>query len=99
MQQIHDKVVFHTIRGEQLTKIQKHGVLQVLMILKQKRCRKIKGRAVADGRKQISVSKKSDVTSPTSSTESVLITPEIDTAEVQDVAVIDAPGEFLTDDM
>ena len=52
MQQMHDKVVFHPITGEQLTKKQKNGALQVLMFLEQKRCGEIKGRAVADGRKQ-----------------------------------------------
>ena len=42
MQQIHDKVVFHLIKGKQLNRIQKHGVLGVLIFLKQKRCWKIK---------------------------------------------------------
>ena len=71
----------------------------MLMFLKQKRCRKIKGRAVANGLKQRAGSKKSDVTSPTSSTESVLITASIDAAEGRGVAVIYAPGAFLTSDM
>ena len=42
---------------------------------------------------------KSDVTSPTAATESVLITTDIYPSEGQDVAVIDAPGAFLTADM
>ena len=69
------------------------------MFLKPKLCRKIKGRAVAEGKKQREGSKKSDVTSPTAATESVLITAAIDAAEGRDVAVIDAPGAFLTADM
>ena len=43
--------------------------------------------------------KKSDVTSPTAATESVLVTAEIDATEGRDVSVIDAPGAFLTSDM
>ena len=34
MQQMHDKVVFHPIKGEQLTNKQKNGALQVLIFLK-----------------------------------------------------------------
>ena len=51
MQQMNDKVVFRPIKGEQLTRIQNHGALRVLTVLKQKRCRKIKDRAVANGKK------------------------------------------------
>ena len=43
--------------------------------------------------------KKSDITSPTAATELVLFTSAIDATECQDVAVIDAPGAFLTADM
>ena len=39
-----------------------------------------------------------EVTSPTVATKYVLITTTIDTAENQDVAVIDNPGTFLTSD-
>ena len=52
IQQIYDKVVFHPIKGEQLTKKQKHGALKVLIFLKQKRYGKIKFCAVADGPNQ-----------------------------------------------
>ena len=96
---IYDKVVFHPIKGKQITKKKKHEALRVIMFLKQKRCGKIKGRAVADRLNQIEISKKSDVTSPMAATESVLITAEIDVTKGWDVAVIDAPGAFLTADM
>ena len=71
----------------------------MIIILKQKLCDKIKGCAVADGQKQRAGLKKSDVTSPMSATESVLITASIDATEGRDVAVIDAPVAFLTADM
>ena len=50
----------------------------MLIFLKQKICEKIKGCAAADGQKQRTGSKKSDVTSPTASIELVLITAAID---------------------
>ena len=78
MHQIHDKVLFHSIKGKQLTRSQKHGALQVVMFLKQKRCGKMKVRAVADRRKQRTGSKISDFTSPTAATELLLITASID---------------------
>ena len=69
------------------------------MFLKQKRCGKINDLAVADGRTQREVSKKSDITSPTEATESVIITVAIYAKEVRYIAVIYAPGAFLTANM
>ena len=96
---MHDKVVFHLIKGEQLTRSHKHGALQVIILLKQNRFGKIKGQAVTDQQKQIEVSKKSDATSPKAETELVLITSVIEAAEGRHVAVIDAPRAFLKADM
>ena len=96
--QLHDKVVFSIIKGKQLTKIQKRETTQVLMFMKQKRCEK-KGHAVSEGWKQITILNKSDVTSPTAATQSVLITAEIYAIENMDVDVIYALREFLTADM
>ena len=59
----------------------------------------MKGRAVADRRKQRSGSNKSDITLPTAANESVLIPASTDATEGRDVAVIGAPGAFLADDM
>ena len=42
IQRMHDKVVFHPIKGEKLTKSQKQAAIRVLMFLKQKQCGKIK---------------------------------------------------------
>ena len=52
LQQMNNKVLFHSINGEQLTRKQKNVALQVIMFLEQKRYGKIKGRAVVDGRKK-----------------------------------------------
>ena len=105
MQQMNDNVVFHPMKGEQLTRNQKQRTLWVIVFLKHKWYIEIKGRAVADGWKKIVISKKSDVTSPTAATELVLITAAIDAAEcwdisvIGDISVIDAPWAFMAADM
>ena len=68
------------------------------MFLKNKGCVKVKGRAIADGGKQRNGYNKSDVTSPNSATEFVLITSKIDVTENWYVAVINTPWAFLTAD-
>ena len=40
-----------------------------------------------------------DVTSPTVSTDAIMLTAKIDALEVRDVAVVDIPGEYLSADM
>ena len=57
---------------KQLTKYQKIGTLNAIDLIKQKRCGKIKGRAVADGRKQRDLYSKHEVLSPALSLESFL---------------------------
>ena len=65
--------------------------MQALMFLKQKRTWLIKGCGVANGRPQRENSKKGEATSPTVSTESVLITCCIDAMEGRDFAVANIP--------
>jgi hypothetical protein len=65
------------------------------MFLKQKRDGKIKGRTVAGGNQKWDYISKEDASSPTVSTESVLLTCIIDAAEDRDVAVIDIPNAFI----
>ena len=93
---MHDKVVFYPLRASKLTRKQKMDALCAIIFLKQTRCGRIKGRTVADGRKQRKNSIKTDATSPTVTTESVLITAAIEATKGRDVAVINAPGSFLT---
>ena len=69
------------------------------MFLKEKRDGSIKGRGVADGRKQRDKIEPKDATSPTVSTESVMLTATIDALEGRDVAVVDIPGAYLSADM
>ena len=48
-----------------LTDKEKKIALNLLVVIKQKRCGKIKGRVVADGRKQRKYVPREDATSPT----------------------------------
>ena len=65
------------------------------MFLKEKRSGQIKGRTVAGGNKQRDYISKEDASSPTVTTESVLLTCIIDAKEGRDVAVIDIPNAFI----
>ena len=69
------------------------------MFLKKKRTGVIKGRGCADGRKQRLHTAKEEATSPTVSTESVMISFSIDASEHWDIAVVDIHGAFMQADM
>jgi hypothetical protein len=51
--QLHDLGVFLRQHKSELTYIQKRGALQAISEIKEKRCGRIKGRTVADGRPQM----------------------------------------------
>ena len=65
------------------------------MFLKEKQNGSIKEHGVADGRKQREKIKPKDATSPTVSTEDVMLTATIHALEGRDVAVVDTPGAYL----
>ena len=69
------------------------------MFLKEKRDRSIKGRVVADGRKPQEKIDPKDATSPTVSTEAVMLTASIDAIDGRDGALVDLPGAYLSADM
>jgi hypothetical protein len=50
--QLHNLNVFDPRSASSLTRAQKRGALQAISVIKEKRCRKIKGRTLADGRVQ-----------------------------------------------
>ena len=69
----------------------KKSILEYQMFLKEKKDVTIKGRTVAGGNKQRDFITKKDSSSPTVSTESVILSCIIDSEEKRDVAVIDTP--------
>ena len=67
-------------------------------VYKRERCGKIKGLGCADGRKQRGWMDKEDTSSPTVSTQALMISCMIDAKENRDVATADIPGAFLQTD-
>ena len=69
--------------------------MNLLVVIKEKRNGKIKGRVVADGSKQKSNVLREDATSPTIQLESLIISLLIDAKENRDVTVSDVVGVYL----
>jgi hypothetical protein len=95
MKQLHLRNTFKPRHLKQLSDIQRKTILESHMFLKEKRDGKIKGRTVAGGNKQRDYISKEDASSPTVSTESVLLSCIIDAEEGRDVAVVDIPNAFV----
>ena len=97
--QLHDLEVFTPLKPTGLTGKQKKDALPSINLIKEKRCGKIKGRSVADGRKQHNMYSKDEITSPTVSTDALLMTLVIDAMEGREVATADVPGAYLQAEM
>ena len=78
-----------------LTEEQRSKILQSHMFVVKKRDGVTKARVVAGGNLQRGHVSKEESSSPTVSTESVLLTSIIDAHEGRDVAVIDIPNAFI----
>ena len=78
-----------------LTNEQKRRALRAINVIKEKRCGKIKGRTVADGRPQRALYTKEETSSPTVSTDALLLTLLVDAHEKRDVATADVAGAYL----
>ena len=74
-------------------------IIRVITLVEEKRTGKLKGRTVADGRKQRLYIHEKDATSPTVSLESLLITSVIDAYEGRTVYTADISGVFLHSNM
>jgi hypothetical protein len=73
--------------------------LSLLLFLKEKRTRKVKGRACINGAPQEAYIAKEDAASPTVSTESVFITSAIAASEKRKVRCYDIPSAFVNTDV
>ena len=99
LEQIIYRKVMRGKHAKDLTREDKKAALRYLMFLKQKRSGKIKARGCADGRKQRLYKTKDETTSPTVTTEGLMLTCIIDAYENRDVATLDVPGAFMHADM
>ncbi len=93
--QLHDRTGFEPIDVNELTPEERETAMDTIMLLTEKRDGTIKGRGVADGRKQRSYIKKEEAASPTVATESILISATIDAKERRATAVIDIPNAYI----
>jgi hypothetical protein len=98
LQQLHDRHVLSPKLPRELTPTERERALSYLMFLKMKSSGEIKGRGCADGRKQRDYMTKEDTSSPTVSTEALILSCMIDAMEGRDVATADIPGAFLQTD-
>lgn len=97
--QLNEKGVFEPIFVDKLTTKQRKIVLNLITMVKRKRCGKVKGRACADDRKQRKYISKEDSTSPTVHLESLILSIIVDTYERRDIATADIDGAFLLADI
>lgn len=97
--QLNDKNVFRPRLASELTSKQKAAALNLITMVKLKRCGKIKGRAYADGRKQRKYITKEQSTPPTTHLESLLLSLLIDAFEKRSVGTADIVGAYLLANM
>ena len=97
--QLEDLSVFEAIDPTTLTSDQRKGALRSINLIKEKRCGRLKGRAVADGRPQRKLYDKSETSSPTVSTDALMLSLMIDAKEGRDVATADVAGAYLKAEM
>jgi len=96
--QLEELKVFEPIQKKKLTRELRRNALQVIDLIKEKRCGRIKGRTVVDGRGQRGNYSKSETSSSALTLEAFVATLTVDALENRDVAVADIAGAFLKAD-
>ena len=90
---------FMPLIADNLSAKDKKLSLNLLVIIREKRCGKFKGRVVADGRKQRDTVPREDAASPTIQLERLIMSMLIDAKEDRDVAVLDIVSAYLIAEM
>ena len=93
--QLEDLEVYEPLDPTQLDRAQKKSALRAINLIKEKRCGRLKGHTVADGRPQKGLYKKSETASPTVSTDALMVSIIVDAFERRDVATADIAGAYL----
>ena len=93
--QLHNQNTFDPVHAHKLTEQQKQAALRAVNLIKEKRNGDIKGRTCADGRKQRPLYSKGEMSSPTLSSESLLMLLCVDAIEERDTAFCDVAGAYL----
>ena len=97
--QLEKQKVYESINPETLTSQQRKQVLRAVSLIKEKRDGILKGRTCADGRIQRSLYDKAATSSPTLSSDALMLTILIDAHEGRDVATADITGAYLNAEM
>ncbi len=95
MKQLHWQNSFIPMHWKSLTAEQCKNVLESHIFVERKQDGLLKARQVAGGNKQQGYITKEDASSPTLSSEAVMLTCGIDATKKRDVAVVDIPNAFV----
>ena len=99
LEQLHHRKCFYPVSVKGMTGNERLKAQMAMMLLTEKRCVKIKGRMVFDGRKTREWITKEDSASPTATLEGILLTLTIDAHENRDVMSADVPNAFIQTEM
>jgi FKBP-type peptidyl-prolyl cis-trans isomerase len=95
MQQMIDRECFEPVHQEELKEIEKRHAMESLIFLSGKKDGSLKAQHCANGSTQRSYMQREEVSSPTVSTESTMLTAVIEAAKGRDVAKCDIPNAFI----
>ena len=93
--QLEDLEVYEPLDPSRLNRAQRKSALRAINLIKEKRCGRLKGRTVADGRPQKGMYDKTETASPTVSTDALMVSIIVDAFERRDVATADIAGDYL----
>ena len=93
--QLEELNVYEPLDPRKLNRHQKKQALRAMNLIKEKRCGRLKGRTVADGRAQKNLYDKSETASPTVATDSLMASIIIDAYERRHVGTADIAGVYL----
>lgn len=99
MAQLLQKGVFHPVKYEELTPVQKVRILRSMMLLKRKRSGLLKSRFLVDGSGQIRALSAVNPSSPTVSIEALFVIAAITAMEKRHKVTVDVEGAYLHADM
>jgi hypothetical protein len=95
MKQLHERVVFEPIKISDMTQLERKRAMESLIFLTEKQDGTVKARTCANGSTQRAYIPREEATSPTASTESILMTAVIDAKQERDVMTLDVPNAFV----
>jgi hypothetical protein len=93
--QLHDRVVFEPILIVNMMSLERKRAMESLLFLTEKRDGMIKAQTCTNGSTQHKYIPREEASSPTASTEAILITGVLDAKQRRDVMTLDIPNAFM----